>query len=242
MQDTNANNAPTLLIHYEDSALLVVEKPAGLVTHPAYRHPDGTLWDLLAAYFRTQGLPERPHLLHRLDRPTSGLLCVPKTPAAHRFLERALQAGQFEKEYLALAHGQTARQGRIDLPLGRDPADHRRVQVRPDGQPACTNYRVLRCLPGCTLLRLRLETGRTHQIRVHLAAMGMPIVGDMVYSSGSDLAPRLFLHADKLAFPHPSGTGILRCRSALPLELRQTLRQLAEISHMAHRSTVTTIP
>ena len=215
-----------MTIVYEDDDLLVVDKPHGLVVHPAYRHPDGTLWDLLTPLFAARAITERPRLLHRLDRDTSGLLCVPKQIAAHRFLERALQAGRFEKGYLALVDGWPVDAGTIDLPLGRADDDRRRVVVREDGKPARTHHRTLRRLAGHALLRVRLETGRTHQIRAHLAHIGHPLAGDPLYNQGTAAVPRLFLHADRLAFPHPDGRRVIRCRSPLPPELRLALCRL----------------
>lgn len=213
-------------IVYEDHDLLVVEKPHGLVVHPAYRHPNGTLWDLLTPLFAAREIEERPRLLHRLDRDTSGLLCVPKQIAAHRFLERALQAGHFEKGYLAMVDGRPADTGMIDAPLGRAAEDRRRVVVRADGKHARTHYRTLRRLPGHALLRVRLETGRTHQIRAHLVHIGHPLAGDPLYNPGSTVAPRLFLHADRLAFPHPDGRRMIHCHSPLPFDLRLALCQV----------------
>lgn len=215
-----------VVIVYEDHDLLVVDKPHGLVVHPAYRHPDGTLWDLLTPLFAAREIDARPRLLHRLDRDTSGLLCVPKRIAAHRFLERALQAGRFEKGYLAMVDGWPPDVGTIDAPLGRAAEDRRRVVVRADGKPARTHYRTLRRLPGHALLRVRLETGRTHQIRAHLLHIGHPLAGDPLYNPGSTVAPRLFLHADRLGLPHPDGRRMIRCRSPLPPELRLTLCRL----------------
>jgi 23S rRNA pseudouridine1911/1915/1917 synthase len=217
------------LIVFEDGDLLVVEKPHGMVVHPAYLHPDGTFWDLLLPLFAERGLG-RPKLLHRLDRDTSGLLCVPKHPAAHRILERAIRGGRFHKEYLALVHGATPPDGSIDAPLGRDPDDRRRVCVRDDGRPARTRYRTVRRLPGFSLLRVTLETGRTHQIRAHLVSIGHPIAADPTYGTLIDAVPRLFLHADRLAFPHPSRRDLLHCRSPLPLDLRDALHHLASAS------------
>jgi 23S rRNA pseudouridine1911/1915/1917 synthase len=216
-----------LVVVYEDDAVLVVDKPYGLVTHPAYRNPDGTLWDQLVPWFAARGLG-RPALLHRLDRATSGVLCVPKHLEAHRRLERALRAGRFEKGYLALARGRPDDAGTIDAPLARDPADRRRVVPCSAGKPARTQYNVVRRFPAHTLLRVTLETGRTHQIRAHLAMLGFPVAGDLVYGGADPALPRLFLHADRLAFPRVGGPGMVRCRAPLPMELRCVLHRLGQ--------------
>ena len=229
---TDASSAPcppdqTPRVVYEDDDVVVIDKPPGLVTHPAYRHPDGTLWDQLVPWFLARGL-DSPRLLHRLDRDTSGLLCVPKHLPVHRVLERALRAGRFEKAYLALVHGITPAEGSIDAPLARDPLDRRRVCVTELGKPARTSYRVLRRVAGFSLLRVELETGRTHQIRVHLAAIGHPLAGDTVYGVANDGIPRLFLHAYRLAFPKVSEVGVTRVHAPLAPELRFLLHQLGE--------------
>lgn len=218
---------PVVNVVYEDDALLVVVKPSGIVVHPAHRHSSDTFWDMLVSLFLDRGLPEHPRLLHRLDRDTSGLLCVPKRLDAHRRLERALRGGRFQKQYLALARGALGADTTIDRPLGRDPLDRRRVIVRADGQAARTGLTVLRRFSGWTLLRLRLETGRTHQIRVHLASIGHPVAGDALYGNPpAEGAPRLFLHAHRLCFPHPDGRGTIRCHSPLPHVLHATLVDL----------------
>jgi len=214
-------------IKYEDAWLVVVVKPSGLVMHPAHAHKDGTFWDLLRDLFRARGLSDDPRLLHRLDRDTSGLVCVPKEATAHQRLERALRGGRFEKGYLALVHGRMPSDGLIDAPLGRDSADRRRVCVRADGQQARTRCTAVRRWPDFTLLRVLPETGRTHQIRVHLAHAGHPIVGDAVYGSASAACGRLFLHADRLAFPHPMTRETIRCHAPLPADLRMVLAGLA---------------
>ena len=218
-----------LTIVFEDRYLLVVVKPAGIVMHPAYHHPDGTLWNLLSELFVERGLPDRPRLLHRLDRETSGLVCVPKRLPAHRSLERMLRDGRFEKRYLALVEGSTPLSGTISAPLGRDPLDHRRVAVRADGRQAVTHFTALRRFKHSTLLRVRLETGRMHQIRAHLAHLGHPIAGDIAYGGTQAIANRVFLHADCLAFPHPITRCWIACRAPLPPDLHVALHHLARI-------------
>ncbi|MGH2345089.1 MAG: RluA family pseudouridine synthase [Chloroflexota bacterium] len=228
MTDTPPAPEPVIgtpCVVYEDDAVVVVDKPHGLVTHPAYRHPDGTLWDQLAIWFPAHGL-DSPRLLHRLDRDTSGLLCVPKHLGAHRLLERALRAGSFRKEYLALVHGTTPAEGMIGAPLARDPANRRRVCVTPSGKAARTHFTTLRRFGDFSLLRLRLETGRTHQIRVHLASIGCPVAGDVVYGPTNAAIGRLFLHADRLSFPRVGEVGMVQVRAPLPMELRCLLHRL----------------
>ncbi|HWE60121.1 MAG TPA: RNA pseudouridine synthase, partial [Chloroflexota bacterium] len=185
-------------------------------------------WNLLLARFEARGVGTRPYLLHRLDRDTSGLLCVPKHAAANRRLVRAMRHGRFTKGYLALVHGRPPLGGMIDAPLGRDATDRRLVRVREDGQAARTRYRTLRRLPDYTLLRVQLETGRTHQIRAHLAAIGHPIAGDPLYGPEPRAVERLFLHADTLIFPHPWAAGLVTCRSPLPPALRLALLTLRD--------------
>jgi 23S rRNA pseudouridine1911/1915/1917 synthase len=235
-------------VAYEDADLMVVVKPAGMVSHPAYRHADGTLWNALVEMFAARGLSNHPRLLHRLDRQTSGLLCVPKHLDAHRSLERSLRKGDFDKQYLALVHGSPNAAGTIDAPLGRDTANTRQVCVRDDGQAARTHFRVIRRYSEWALLRVRLETGRMHQIRVHLAHSGHPLAGDAVYgkdctaiayvsseAGGSQAVPamwRLFLHADRLSFPHPASGKRVICRAPLPRELRRMLEQLRRDARM----------
>jgi len=226
--DRHVANQPRhdpLVVVYEDDDVVVVDKPPGLVTHPAYRNRDGTLWDLLVPWFTDRDLG-RPAMLHRLDRATSGLLCVPKHLEAHRGLERALRAGRFEKGYLALARGRTDDEGTIDAPLARDPADRRRVVPCGAGKPARTRYNVVRRFSAHTLLRVTPETGRTHQIRAHLAMLGYPVAGDPLYGGADPALSRLFLHADRLAFPRVGGPGMVRCRAPLPVELRCVLHRL----------------
>lgn len=175
----------TIQILYEDDALLAVAKPSGMVTHPAYRQPDGTLTDAVFARAAARG-EGRPWLLHRLDRATSGVVFFAKTEAARRALVRQFERHTIRKQYLALVAGTlTPSVGEIDAPLKRDPLDRRRVIVAADGQPALTRYRVLGTLTlaGTPIALVMAEpvTGRTHQIRAHLAARGAPILGDAVY-------------------------------------------------------------
>ena len=198
-----------LNILYEDEALLVIAKPPGLVVHPGSGNLTGTLAGGLlhhCAALGDVGDAARPGLVHRLDKDTSGLLAVAKNQHAHRLLVEQFQRRQVRKEYLALAHGHfTATAGRIDAPIGRHPVNRQKMAVLPSGRQAVTNWRVEEEFARFTLLRLHIETGRTHQIRVHLAHLGHKVAGDPVYGLAADaiLFPRQMLHAERLAFIHP---------------------------------------
>jgi 23S rRNA pseudouridine1911/1915/1917 synthase len=222
-------------ILHEDADLIVLNKPAGLVVHPGAGRMSGTLVHALLAHCeRLPGIGgvERPGIVHRLDRDTSGVLVIAKSDAAHQALSQQFKARQVQKRYLALVHGQMAEPaGRIEAPIGRRAHDRKRMGVRREGgREARTRFRVLRRLPGLTLVELDLETGRTHQIRVHLAHIHHPVVGDQVYggrrerrqaAGQEDWAPRQMLHAWRLAFRHPV-TGLwLEFIAPLPADFRQ---------------------
>jgi len=199
--------AIALDIVYEDDAVLVVDKPAGMVTHPAHAARDGTLVNALLAHAGTlPGDPLRAGLVHRLDRDTSGLLAVAKTPEALSALGKAMMRRGIERTYLGLVAGIPEHpKGTIDGALGRDPHNRLRYALRADGKPAVTHYEIRERLHDAAELQLSLETGRTHQIRVHLAALGYPIINDPVYGRVDprfDL-PGQALHAWRLAFRHP---------------------------------------
>ena len=176
---------------YEDEHLIVVDKPAGLAVHPGPGHPDGTLVNALLAQcpdIRGIGGELRPGIVHRLDLDTSGLMVVAKTQPAHQSLTEQLKNRRFRKEYLAVAVGMvTPESGTIDAPIARDPRQRQRMAVDAGGRAARTHYETLEELQGHTLLNLALETGRTHQIRVHLAYLGYPLLGDMVYGKAQQL-------------------------------------------------------
>lgn len=201
---------PVVEVLYEDEALLAVNKAAGVVTHPAYRHPDGTLWDAVLARQLRLGL-DRPWLLHRLDRETSGVVLFAKTVEARRALARQFERRTIQKRYLALLSGRLPDDaGVVDAPLARDPTDRRRTIVSPEGQSARTYYWTLAFQHGVTLALAEPVTGRTRQIRAHLAWVGAPLLGDTLYypeeHRGAQTAPRALLHAWRIAFRHP-GTG-----------------------------------
>lgn len=220
-------------IVYEDEALAVLNKPAGLVVHPAHGHAAGTLLNgLLARYPELSAWPAEegyPGLVHRLDRDTSGLLLIARTPAVRAALRAQFKATEVGKGYLALVIGRPqAERARIDSPIGRDPQQRKRMAVLPTGKRAVTDYRLLEELAGYSLLEVRPETGRTHQIRVHLAAIGHPVVGDRVYGPRRQRLEldRFFLHAAQLSFRHPVTGQEVTFSAPLPVELQDLLDRL----------------
>ena len=233
--------APEIVLDvvHEDADLLIVDKPAGLVVHPAAGHGSGTLVNALVAradledYGGIAGVL-RPGIVHRLDRDTSGLLMVAKHDAGQASLMAQLKARRIKKTYLALVQGSVAAAvGRIEAPVGRDPRHRTRMGVVPGGRPAVTGYRVRERFPDWTLLELDLVTGRTHQIRVHLEAIGHPVAGDPVYGSGTSRRgpaglERLFLHAWRLELASPSSGELIRAQAPLPDELEQVLAGLRD--------------
>ena len=227
--DAAQEPAPEFEVVYEDPDLLVVDKPAGLVTHPAPGHRGPTLAGALRGRAAGGDDPERAGIVHRLDRDTSGLLVVAKTEEAHAALTQQMRERGVRREYLALVAGQPeAQSGTIDAPIGRDRARRTVVSTRSDRpREAVTHFEVIERLPRTALLRVRLETGRTHQIRAHLAAIGHPVCGDPQYG-GSACGRRLglerqFLHAGSLMFSHPRTGESVGCESKPPVELRRAL-------------------
>jgi 23S rRNA pseudouridine1911/1915/1917 synthase len=219
-------------IAYEDEHLLVVDKGPGLVVHPARGHREATLAQLLAGS-ASGGDPERAGIVHRLDRDTSGLLVVARSEEAHRLLQTALAQRLIEREYLALVQGRPpARTGTIDAPIGRDPRIRTRMAVGgAHPREARTHFELDRALTDTSLLRLRLETGRTHQIRVHLQAIGHPVVGDPEYGTAGLLGlERQFLHATRLAFDHPLTGERVEVISPLPADLQSALARAERLS------------
>jgi len=221
-------------VRYEDPYLAVVDKPAGVVVHPGAGRGSGTLAaGILHRWPRVRGVGEagRWGIVHRLDQDTSGLLVVALTHEAWPALRRAISGHLVERTYLALVHGDpAAASGTIDAPLGRSPRRRGVVQLAPGGRPARTHYRCLARWPvrSLSLLEVTLETGRTHQIRVHLASIGHPVVADPVYGREGGPAPRLFLHAARLRFAHPITGEQIEVRSPLPADLEEALRALGE--------------
>jgi 23S rRNA pseudouridine1911/1915/1917 synthase len=216
---------PELAIVWRDEHLLVVDKPAGLVVHPARGHREGTLAQLLAG-IAGGGEAERAGIVHRLDRDTSGLMVVARSEAVHARLQAALRRREIEREYLALVEGAPpSRTGTIEAPIGRHPRIRTRMAVDGVGaREARTHFTLLQPLGEVSLLRLRLDTGRTHQIRVHLQAIGHPVCGDPEYGTAGPLGlRRQFLHAARLAFVHPITGERLELTSPLPEDLRAAL-------------------
>ncbi|MEA4824286.1 MAG: RluA family pseudouridine synthase [Clostridiaceae bacterium] len=220
-------------IVYEDGDVLVVNKPAGLVVHPAAGHEDGTLVNALL-YHCGDSLAGingvlRPGIVHRIDRDTSGLLVVAKNDAAMEALARELAAHHTERVYECVVRGHPDDEGTVNAPVGRHPTDRKKMAVNEkNGKPAVTHYRVLETFPGYAYIECRLETGRTHQIRVHMAHIGHPIVGDPVYNPGGEsfgLAGQC-LHAKTLCFQHPKTGKMLKITSELPEEFQNLLTKL----------------
>ena len=232
-EDLIAQDIPVAVV-YEDSHVVVVDKPARLPVHPGPGHPDGTLVNALLARcpdIRGIGGELRPGIVHRLDQDTSGLLVVAKTQTAHQHLTGQMMRREMHKEYAAVAVGMvTPEAGSIDAPIGRDPRHRQRMAVNVGGREARTHYETREELCGHTLLAVRLETGRTHQIRVHLAYLGYPVMGDGVYGKSSALLDRQFLHADRLGFRHPARDEWMEHRAELPADLAKVLGLLRSAS------------
>ena len=232
-----AQAIPLEIIH-EDAALLVINKPPGLVVHPAAGNPDRTLQNALLHHDPTLAHLPRAGIVHRLDKDTSGLMVVARSLPAHHALVEQLQARSVTREYLALVQGELVAGGTVETNIGRHPVDRKRMAVRrTGGKPAVTHYRVERRFRGHTLLRVRLETGRTHQIRVHLAHLHHPIVGDPVYGGRMKLpagaAPavreaiqgfrRQALHAERLALIHPETGESCQWQAPVPADMQQLI-------------------
>jgi 23S rRNA pseudouridine1911/1915/1917 synthase len=231
-RESPAPEAMPLSIVYEDSDLLVVDKPAGLTVHPAPGHPSHTLINAILSH--VPRLPEaddlqRPGVVHRLDKDASGLMVVAKNKEAQLNLASQFKARSVVKAYLVLVKGHlTPDDGVIEAPIGRDPRNRKRMAVvaQGEGREARTDYHVLRHIGEYTLLEVRPETGRTHQIRVHLSAIGYPVFGDRVYGARSEKLPRLFLHACRLGFRLPSSGEYREFTSNLPPDLERVLEDI----------------
>jgi 23S rRNA pseudouridine1911/1915/1917 synthase len=235
-----APQAIPLPIVHQDRDVFVIDKPAGLVVHPGAGNPDSTLQNALLALDPALERLPRAGIVHRLDKDTSGLLIVARTVAAHTALVRMLEAREVHREYEAICRGVMTAGGTIDAPIDRHATDRVRMAVREGGRDAVTHYRVIRRFRAHTHVRVQLETGRTHQIRVHLAHAGYPIVGDRVYGGRLTLPkgaseelrsalrefPRQALHAARLELAHPRGKGRLECVAPLPLDMQGLLEVL----------------
>jgi 23S rRNA pseudouridine1911/1915/1917 synthase len=231
-------------VSYEDEYLLVINKPAGLVVHPAAGNRDGTLQNALLHYDAALAALPRAGIVHRLDKDTSGLMVVARQLSAHKSLVEQLQARSVHREYVALVQGQVTASGAVDAPIGRHPRDRLRMAVVESGKPATTHYRVLERFPAYTLVEAKLETGRTHQIRVHMAHIHHPLVGDPLYGGRFRLpagasetlanALRSFrrqaLHARRLEFTHPASGESVGWEAGLPADFEQLLAVVREAS------------
>jgi len=236
---TIAPEEVALDIVYEDADVLVIDKPSGLVTHPSPGRSSGTLVNALlgrapASEYGAVAGSDRPGIVHRLDRDTSGLIVVARNDHAQQALMAQLKARRVKKTYLALVQGSpVAEIGRIEAPIGRDPRHFGRMAVLATGRAALTGYRVRERLPGWSLLEVDLLTGRTHQIRVHLASIGHPVAGDPVYATGAarrgpEGLTRLFLHSWRIEFAAVTGERLIRAEAPLPDELARVLAGLRE--------------
>lgn len=235
MEMAHAPQEIALNIRYEDAALIVIDKPAGLVVHPGSGNWEGTLLNALLHHAPELSAIPRAGIVHRLDKETSGLLVVAKTLPSQTSLVRQLQGRSVKRQYLALVHGVVAREGAVDAPIGRHPTHRTKMAVIGKGKPAKTLYRIIERHAGCTLLECTLESGRTHQIRVHMMHIGHPLVGDPVYGikpgqseNRALLAafPRQALHAKRLSFVHPESGELLEFESELPEDLATLLEHL----------------
>jgi len=227
-----------LAVVYTDDDLLVIDKPPHLVAHPAPGNPSGTLVNALLNYAPELAQLPRAGLIHRLDKDTTGLLVVARTLTAHHALTEQLKAREITREYVAVVSGVVIGGGRIDAPIGRDPLDRKKMAVVAHGRPAVTHYRVERRFAAHTYLRLRLETGRTHQIRVHLRHLGYPLVGDPAYGGGvpAGCSPKVrvalrnfsrqALHALRLELSHPRTGARISWDAPLPADLSELIHQL----------------
>ena len=238
-ESAHAAEAIPLDIVYEDQALIVVNKPAGMVVHPGSGNWQGTMLNALLHHAtQLDGVP-RAGIVHRLDKDTSGLLVVAKTLEAQTSLVRQLQTHTVKRDYLALVQGHVSHDGSVDAPVGRHPIQRTKMAVSRSGKEARTHYRVLEHFDGCTLLQCSLETGRTHQIRVHMHSLGHPLVGDPVYGGkpkkiaqeiGQLITrfPRQALHAQKLELTHPQSGKTMAWEAAAPEDMERLLRTLRQ--------------
>ena len=229
----DAPEAIPINVVFEDAVLLVVDKPVGLVVHPGSGNPRGTLLNGLLHRVPQVAEVPRAGIVHRLDKDTSGLMVVAKTLTAQTDLVRQLQARTVQREYLTLVYGEVDHAGTVDAPLARDPYNRTKRAVHPMGKPAVTHYEVVERFPGVTLLRCKLETGRTHQIRVHMQHIGHPLVGEQLYSASRRHHhkipfPRQALHAERLGLVHPISQAKMQWESPLPPDYASLLQALRD--------------
>lgn len=228
-------------IVYEDDSILIINKPVGLVVHPGSGNWEGTLLNALLHHAPHLREVPRAGIVHRLDKDTSGLLVVAKTLVAQTDLVRQLQARTVSREYLAIAHGEVERNGKVDAPIDRHPSQRTKMAVVEGGKPAVTHYNIVESFPGCTLLRCKLETGRTHQIRVHMASIRHPLVGDHIYIKGAQKCPpqmrdtlaafpRQALHAERLGLMHPESGDWMSWQVDMPADMQQLLAEIRRIA------------
>ena len=228
-------------IVFEDDTILIINKPVGLVVHPGNGNWEGTLLNALLHHAPSLSEVPRAGIVHRLDKDTSGLLVVAKTLISQTDLVRQLQARTVSREYLALAHGEVTRGGRVDAPIDRHPAQRTKMAIVEGGKPAVTHYSVVEAFPGCTLLRCKLETGRTHQIRVHMASIRHPLVGDHIYIKGAQKCPpemretlaafpRQALHAERLGLEHPETGEWMEWQVEMPEDMKLLLGAIRNIA------------
>ena len=230
--DLKAQNIPIDII-YEDDDIIVVNKPKGLVVHPANGNPDGTLVNAIMAICKDSlsgiGGKIRPGIVHRLDKDTSGILIVAKNDKAHINLSKQIKDRKMKKIYIALVKGVVnENEATIDMPIGRSTKDRKKMAVRKDGKQAITHFKVLKRYQNYTLLEVKIDTGRTHQIRVHMAEIGHPVVGDIVYSKGKNEFGVVgqMLHAKSLEFTHPSTGKKMHLEAELPQYFKEVIEKL----------------
>ena len=230
-----------LNIIYEDDSILIINKPVGLVVHPGSGNWQGTLLNALLHHAPALADVPRAGIVHRLDKDTSGLLVVAKTLIAQTDLVRQLQDRTVRREYLALAWGEVLRNGTVDAPIDRHPTQRTKMAVVPEGKPAITHFSVEQRFPACTLLRCKLETGRTHQIRVHMSYIQHPLVGDSIYIKNPQKCPtplreiltkfpRQALHAERLGLAHPDTGEWMEWQADLPEDMRHLLSEIKRIT------------
>lgn len=211
---------------YEDEQLIVLDKAAGQLVHPTGQTDRGTLANFLAHYYQTKGIMTAIRPLHRLDRDTTGCVAFAKDASTQTEMELQLQSGVFKRTYLALVHGELEQEGIIDAPIGPCPGRPNRRMIRPEGDQAITYYRTVRKFPDSSLLELLLTTGRTHQIRVHLAHIRHPIIGDGMYGRRSSIIGRQALHASMLRFRHPCTAQEVRVNAPFPTDMVRAMDSL----------------